>query len=62
MVEREPILCGLLNGDVDTFVVLNFRNKSCVFCALCDLLFISCSCLLLSSVHDLGLLVIYYSS
>jgi hypothetical protein len=40
MVEREPILCGLLNGDVDTFVVLNFRNKSCVFCALCDLLFI----------------------
>jgi hypothetical protein len=29
-VKRNPILCGHLNGDVGIFVVLNFRNKSCV--------------------------------
>jgi hypothetical protein len=27
-VERNLTLCGLLNGDVGTFVVLNFENKS----------------------------------
>jgi hypothetical protein len=32
-VERNLILCGHLNGDVGIFVVLNFRNKSCVLCA-----------------------------
>jgi hypothetical protein len=32
-VERNPILCGHLNRDVGIFVVLNFRNKSCVLCA-----------------------------
>jgi hypothetical protein len=32
-VERSPILCGYLNGDMGIFVVLNFENKSCVFCA-----------------------------
>jgi hypothetical protein len=28
IVERNPTLCGLFNGDVGAFVVLNFRNKS----------------------------------
>jgi hypothetical protein len=37
-VERNPVLCGHLNRDVDTFVVLNFRNKSCVLCAQIALL------------------------
>jgi hypothetical protein len=32
-VERNPVLCGHLNGDVGIFVVLNFRNNSCVLCA-----------------------------
>jgi hypothetical protein len=32
-VERNPVLCGHLNRDIDIFVVLNFRNKSCVLCA-----------------------------
>jgi hypothetical protein len=32
-VERNPILYGHLNGDIGIFVVLNFRNKSCVLCA-----------------------------
>jgi hypothetical protein len=32
-VERNPVLCGHLNGDVGIFVVLNFGNKSCVLCA-----------------------------
>jgi hypothetical protein len=32
-VERNPVACGHLNGDVDIFVVLNFRNKSCILCA-----------------------------
>jgi hypothetical protein len=41
-IERDPILCGFLNGDVCTFVVLNFRIKYCVF---------SCSCCLLSSSY-----------
>jgi hypothetical protein len=27
-VERNPALCGHLNGDVCIFVVLNFGNKS----------------------------------
>jgi hypothetical protein len=61
-VERDSILCGLLNGDIDTFVVLNFGIKSCVSFAPCNLLFIACSFLSLFSVLDLGLLVIYYSS
>jgi hypothetical protein len=62
MVERDSVICGLLNGDVCTFVVLNFINKSYVYCALCDLLSIACSCLPLSSVLELDLLVIYYFS
>jgi hypothetical protein len=37
-VERNPALCGHLNGDVGIFVVLNFRNKSCVLCAHISLL------------------------
>jgi hypothetical protein len=60
--ERDLILCGLLNGDVDIFVVLNFRNKSCVSCAPRALLFIAYHCLPLYRVLDLGLLMIYYSS
>jgi hypothetical protein len=32
-VERNLVLCGHLNGDVGIFVVLNFRNRSCVLCA-----------------------------
>jgi hypothetical protein len=31
-VESNPTLCGLLNGDVDTFVVLNFGRK--ILCLL----------------------------
>jgi hypothetical protein len=27
-VESNPALCGLINGDVGTFVVLNIGNKS----------------------------------
>jgi hypothetical protein len=37
-VERNPVLCGHLNRDVCIFVVLNFGNKSCVFCAHITLL------------------------
>jgi hypothetical protein len=37
-VERNPVLCGHLNGDVGIFVVLNFRNKSRVLCAHITLL------------------------
>jgi hypothetical protein len=37
-VERNPVLCGHLNGEVGIFVVLNFRNKSCVLCAHIGLL------------------------
>jgi hypothetical protein len=29
-VESNPTLYGLLNEDIDIFMVLNFRNKSCV--------------------------------
>jgi hypothetical protein len=32
-LERNPVLCGHLIGDVGIFVVLNFRNKSYVLCA-----------------------------
>jgi hypothetical protein len=32
-VERNPVLCGHLNGDVGIFVVLNFENKSYVLYA-----------------------------
>jgi hypothetical protein len=32
-VERNPILCGHLNGDIGIFVVLDFGNKSYVLCA-----------------------------
>jgi hypothetical protein len=32
-VERNPVLCGHLHGDVGIFVVLNFGNKFCVLCA-----------------------------
>ena len=39
-VERNPALCGHLNGEVGNLCgVLNFGNKSCVLCALIDLLF-----------------------
>jgi hypothetical protein len=37
-VDRNPVLCGHLNGDVDIFVVLNFGNKFCVLCAQIALL------------------------
>jgi hypothetical protein len=37
-VERNRVLCGHLNGDIDIFVVLNFGNKSCVLCAQITLL------------------------
>jgi hypothetical protein len=37
-VERNPVICGHLNGDVDIFIVLNFRNKSCVLRAQIALL------------------------
>jgi hypothetical protein len=37
-VERNPVLCGHLNGDVGIFVVLNFRNRSYVLCAQIALL------------------------
>jgi hypothetical protein len=37
-VDRNLVLCGHLNEDVGTFVVLNFRNKSYVSCALIALL------------------------
>jgi hypothetical protein len=37
-VERNSVLCGHLNGDVVIFVVLKFRNKSCVLCAQITLL------------------------
>jgi hypothetical protein len=61
-VQRDPILCGLLNGDVGTFVVLNFGNKSCISYVLYYLLSVAYLVLPLSSVLDLGFLVIYYSS
>jgi hypothetical protein len=37
-VESNPVICGLLDRDVDTFVVLNFGNKSCALSAFIDLL------------------------
>jgi hypothetical protein len=37
-VERNPVLCRHLNRDVGIFVVLNFRNQSCVLCAQITLL------------------------
>jgi hypothetical protein len=37
-VERNPVLCGHLNGDVGIFMVLNFENKLCVLCAHITLL------------------------
>jgi hypothetical protein len=37
-VEKNPVLCRHLNEDVGIFVVLNFRNKSCVLCAHISLL------------------------
>jgi hypothetical protein len=60
-VEIDPTLHGLFNRDVDIFVVLNFRNKSCVSCAFLALhsSLHSCSCIprVLFVYH-----VIYYSS
>jgi hypothetical protein len=32
-VERNLVLCRLLNEDIGIFVVLNFGNKFCVLCA-----------------------------
>jgi hypothetical protein len=46
------MFCGLLNGDVDTFVVLNFKNKSRVSCALHSLLSVKYRCLPLSRALD----------
>jgi hypothetical protein len=37
-IERNPVLCGHLNGDVGIFVVQNFRNKSCILCGQIALL------------------------
>jgi hypothetical protein len=37
-VERNSVLCGHLNGNIGIFVVMNFRNKSCVLCAHITLL------------------------
>jgi hypothetical protein len=37
-VESNPALRGLHNGDVGTFVMLNFGNKSMSHVFLCDLL------------------------
>jgi hypothetical protein len=37
-VESNPTLCRLLNRDVGTFVVLNFKSKLCLSCACIDLL------------------------
>jgi hypothetical protein len=37
-VESNPTLCGLLNGDVGAFVVLNFENKSLSLVSYYDLL------------------------
>jgi hypothetical protein len=61
-VERGSILYGLLNGDVYTFVVLNFGNKSCISRALCYLLSVAYLYLPFSTILDLGFLMIYYSS
>jgi low temperature requirement protein LtrA len=33
-VERNPVLCGHLNGDVGIFVVLNFGEK--IMCLVCS--------------------------
>ena len=35
---ENPALCELLNGDVASFVGVNFGNKSCVSCSLCSYL------------------------
>jgi hypothetical protein len=32
-VERNPVLCEHLNGDIGISMLLNIRNKSCVLCA-----------------------------
>jgi hypothetical protein len=32
---ENPALCELLNGDVASLVVVNFGNKSLVFCGYC---------------------------
>jgi hypothetical protein len=59
-VERNPILCGHLNGDVGIFVVLNFGNKSCVLCeSLYFRISCSCSCLARGWHVYLSLLFIY---
>jgi hypothetical protein len=47
-VERNPVLLGHLDADVGIFVVLNFRNKSCVLCAPIALLSMFMFMLLLS--------------
>jgi hypothetical protein len=36
--EINPTLYELINGDVVTFMVLNFENQSCISCAFIDLL------------------------
>jgi hypothetical protein len=43
MVERDPTLCELLNGDVGNLCGWpNFRNKHCVSLCLLYLLFAAC--------------------
>jgi hypothetical protein len=35
MVSEEPTLCDLLNGDVASFVEVNFSKHILVYCAYC---------------------------
>jgi hypothetical protein len=37
-IERNPVLCGLLNGDVCAFIMLNIENKSHILCTFIALL------------------------
>jgi hypothetical protein len=59
MVERDPALCELQNGDVDILYGWpNFRNKSCVFMSLILIYFMFsfrlCFCLKLDLTLDLN--------
>ena len=59
-VERDPVLCGYLNGDVVSFVGLNFGIKSCVSFVQFLLLFILvviARFTLLSSLYCIDLLI-----
>jgi hypothetical protein len=59
MVERDPALCELYNGDVDILCGwANFKKKSCVFASLILIYFLFlfkiCSCLELDLTLDLN--------